>query len=112
MKRDEAYLQDILTAGLAISRFLKGVSKEAFLVNEEKNEAVVRKLEIIGEVARRVSPEVQLQLPDIPWHLLKGMRNILIHDYDDVDLDIVWETAQRDVPQLIGALRRYLDREV
>lgn len=94
MSRDSAYLADILHAALAIRRFTQGVSKEQFLANEEKYEAVNRKFEIIGEAARRLSPEARAKFPDIPWKLVTAMRNILIHDYDDVDLNVVWQTPR------------------
>ena len=107
MRRDDAYLEDILEAARSIRRFTGGVSRENFKANEEKYEAVNRKLEIIGEAARRLSPEVRNQFPEIPWQLLAAMRNILIHDYDDVDLDIVWDTTQHDLPPLIARLEAY-----
>ena len=108
MPRDNAYLEDILHAAKAIRRFLSGISLEDFKSNEEKYEAVNRKFEIIGEAARRLSPEALNVFPEIPWNLVTAMRNILIHDYDDVDLDIVWEMAQRDIPPLINRLESYL----
>jgi len=108
MRRDEAHLSDILEAARAIQRFTSGVSLEGFKANEEKYEAVNRKLEIIGEAARRLTPAVRGQFPEIPWNLLTGMRNILIHDYDDVDLDIVWDTVQRDLPPLVIRLAAHL----
>jgi uncharacterized protein with HEPN domain len=108
MPRDNAYLEDILQAARAIRRFLAGVSLEDFKSNEEKYEAVNRKFEIIGEAARRLSPEALKSFPEIPWKLITAMRNILIHDYDDVDLDVVWETAQRDIPLLLDRLESHL----
>ena len=90
MSRDRAYFTDILKAAQAIRRFTTGVSKEEFLANEEKYEAVNRKFEIIGEAARRLSPSARVQFPDIPWRLVTAMRNILIHHYDDVELEIVF----------------------
>ena len=108
MSKDNAYLEDILEAAKAIRRFTDGVSREAFKTNEEKYEAVNRKLEIIGEAARRLSPAARNLFPEIPWRLVTAMRNILIHDYDDVDLDVVWDTIQRDVPPLIERLEKHL----
>ena len=108
MSKDNAYLEDMLEAAKAIQRFTTGVSREAFKANEEKYEAVNRKFEVLGEAARRLSPEARNQFPEIPWKLLTGMRNILIHDYDDVDLDVVWDTVQKDVPVLITRLSGYL----
>jgi uncharacterized protein with HEPN domain len=107
MSKDNAYLADILKAAQAIERFLEGVSQAAFLSNEEKYEAVNRKFEIIGEAARHLSAEAKAQFPEIPWKLISAMRNILIHDYGDVDLVIVWDTTQRDIPGLIRVVEAY-----
>jgi len=108
MRKDDAYLEDILEAAKAVQRFTAGVSLSEFKSNEEKYEAVNRKFEIIGEAARRLSPEARNTFPETPWKLITAMRNILIHDYADVDLDVVWETVQRDIPPLISRLEDYL----
>ena len=97
-----------MQAAKAIRRFTDGVSREAFKLNEEKYEAVNRKFEIIGEAARRLSPAARNLIPEIPWKLLTAMRNILIHDYDDVDLDVVWDTIQRDLPPMTVHLEKHL----
>jgi uncharacterized protein with HEPN domain len=109
MPKDNAYLKDILEAARAIRRFLDGIRLEQFKANEEKYEAVTRKFEIIGEAARRLSPDARNEFPEIPWRLITAMRNILIHDYDSVDLDVVYNTAQRDLPPLIARLDIYLN---
>ncbi|MCW5553873.1 MAG: DUF86 domain-containing protein [Verrucomicrobiae bacterium] len=108
MKKDDAYLEDMLLAAKAIRRFLDGVNKAAFIANEEKYEAVNRKFEIIGEAARHLSPTARSLFPDIPWQLVTAMRNILIHDYDEVNLNLVWETAQNDLPKLIARIETHL----
>jgi uncharacterized protein with HEPN domain len=107
MSKDNAYLADILKAAKAIEHFLEGVPQAAFISNEEKYEAVNRKFEIIGEATRHLSVEARAQFPDIPWKQISAMRNILIHDYGDVDLVIVWNTTQRDIPRLIGVLEAH-----
>jgi uncharacterized protein with HEPN domain len=107
MSKDDAYLEDILHAARAIRRFTGGVSFEQFEANEEKYEAVNRKLQIIGEAARRLSPEARKLFPEIPWNLVTAMRNILVHDYDDVDLRVVWDTVEKDLPPLIARLERH-----
>jgi uncharacterized protein with HEPN domain len=60
---------------------------------------------IIGEAAGRISPEVQKEFPSIPFREIRGMRNIIAHDYGEVDLERVWETAQEDIPALLKTLR-------
>ena len=107
MSKDNAYLEDILHAAKAIRRFTAGVTLEQFKANEEKYEAVNRKFQIIGEAARRLSPEAKNGFAEIPWTLITAMRNIIVHDYDDVDLAIVWDSAQSNVPPLIARLEEY-----
>ena len=68
--------------------------------------SLVRLLEVIGEAANRVPRDVQARYPDIAWPEIIGLRNRLIHGYDSVDLDIVWQTVREDLAPLIGALER------
>ncbi len=67
--------------------------------------AIIRLLEIIGEAASKVTNEIRRQYSSVPWEAIIGARNRLIHAYFDVDLDVVWETIQRDIPPLISHLR-------
>ena len=108
MSRDNAYLRDVLDSARAIAQYLHGISREEFSANPEKQDAVIRRFEIIGEAARHLSPEARQALPEIPWRLVTGMRNILIHDYDDVDVETLWETAHHDLPALVLRLDAYL----
>ena len=69
------------------------------MANMEKQDAVLRCFEIIGEEASRLSPETQASFPNLPFRSMRGMRNIIAHDYGDVDIDQVWKTATTDLPK-------------
>ncbi len=73
--------------------------------------ALVRLIEIIGEAAARVSPESQREYPSIPWPEIIGMRNRLVHGYDEIDLDVLWDTIEFDLPPLITTLQQILESE-
>jgi uncharacterized protein with HEPN domain len=108
MSKDNAYLRDILDSAKAIRSYLAGLSREQFESNLEKQDAVIRRYALIGEAARRLSPAALKDLPDLPWRQITGMRNILIHDYDEVDETTLWDTAQNDLPGLILRLEAHL----
>jgi len=107
-KFQTSLLVDMRDSAMAICHYLKGVGKDTFYTNGEKQDAVLRRLEIIGEAAGRINHEVQKEFPDIPFREIRGMRNIIAHDYGEVDLERVWETATHDVPALLRALERAL----
>jgi len=100
MKRDRAYLRHILDTISNIEKFMKGVSKEAFFSNIEKQYAVLRGLEIIGEATKNLSEKLKIKYPQVPWREIAGMRDKLIHQYFGVDLELVWETTRTDLPEL------------
>jgi len=101
MPRDQVYLLDILQAARLAVSYVEGVQAEAFLRDTRLQDSVIRRIEIIGEAARRVSEQMKSSHPELPWEEMVGMRNLMIHEYDDVDLGIVWETVQNDLPGLI-----------
>ena len=111
MSRDNAYLRDILNAARSIQGYLHGLERGFFEASQEKQDAVIRRFEVMGEAARHLSPEARSALPEIPWRLITGMRNILIHDYDDVDAATLWDTAQADLPALVQRLDSYLAQQ-
>ena len=100
-------LRDILDSAKAIRQYLTGVTRDQFMANTEKQDAVLRRFEIIGEAASRLSPETQALFPHVPFRAMRGMRNIIVHDYGDVDLNQVWTTATTDLDELIATLERH-----
>lgn len=98
MSRDKSSLIDILNACESIGRFIQSKTKDDFYNDEMIQEAVIRKIEIIGEASNRISDELKNKFPDLPWRKMRDMRNILIHMYDE--LEIIWDTAKKDIPRL------------
>ena len=106
-EKQAGLLRDMLDSSRQIRAYIAGMTEESFVANMEKQDAVLRRIEIVGEAASRVSPETQALFPKIPFRGMRGMRNIIAHDYGEVDLDQVWKTATRDIPVLIDALEQY-----
>ena len=102
--RDAGYLLDILNAARGARQYLSGRTFETFLSDVQCQDAVVRRLEIMGEAARRIKAETRAKLTDLPWEQMIGIRNVMIHDYDDIDLEIVWDTVMKDLPPVIQRL--------
>lgn len=105
--RENGLLQDILNSAPAIRRYLHGINATAFLAHEEKQDAVLRRLEIIGEAASRLAPGTQSHFSEMPFRSMRGMRNIIAHDYGEVDLNLVWHTASRELPDVVRDLESY-----
>ena len=100
-QRDFSYLTDILEAARLIRSFIHGVDKERFEDSPLVQSAVMRQIEIIGEATKRLSEKFRAEHAEIPWRRIAGMRDILIHAYDHVDLDEVWNAAVTSLPALI-----------
>lgn len=101
---DAAYLWDMREAAREALSFVKGVDKAQFLADRRLRLATERELEIIGEAARRVSADCQSAHPDVPWRQIIGQRNILVHDYGEIDPELVWNVVDRRLPELISVL--------
>lgn len=105
---DAGRLGHILDATEKIERYLKGLDKQAFQLDEKTQDAVVRQLEIIGEAATNPTGDLRSKNPQVAWQFATAMRNRLIHGYFDVDPEIVWDTTQNDLPILKMEINKIL----
>ena len=101
MYRDDATLLDIAKAARLIAAFLQGVERDAFFANVEKQSAVLHQITILGEAVKRLSLDFRNQHGQVPWKQVAGMRDRIIHGYDQVNLPRVWSTATQEVPELL-----------
>ena len=109
MKNDTVYLHHILDAINRIQGYTAGVSYDQFLQDSLLQDGVVRQLEIIGEAAKNVSSTFRDAHPELPWSQMTGTRNKLIHGYFEVNLFIVWDTVQSDLPPLKQQVERIIE---
>jgi uncharacterized protein with HEPN domain len=105
MQRDPQFLLDMLQSAELIMTYTAQCSKAEFVGNVQLQDSVIRRLLVIAEAARRVSETARQSLPNVSWQEINGMRNRLVHEYDDVNLNIVWNVVQTEIPTLIEELK-------
>ncbi len=115
MKKDpRIHVSFILECIELIEEYLKGLTETEFLNSTQQQDAIIRRVELIGEAVKNISPEVKDMYPEIPWKRIAGMRDILVHDYLGLDLEITWKVAQVEIPELktkMLEVRRDLEAE-
>jgi len=110
MQRDyRAYLEDIIEAAGAVREFVTGMDKDELGKDRRTRDAVVRNLEVIGEAAKKLPAQMKRDHPEVEWKKIAGLRDILVHDYFGIDMDIVWDVVQNKLPVLNEQIRRILD---
>lgn len=103
------FLDDILDSLRLIRGYTTDVSEETFLADTKLQDAVIRRLLIIGEASARMPDAFRTAHPEIPWHKMTGMRNRLVHGYAEVNMAVVWDTLRNDLPPLKGRLSELLN---
>ena len=109
MKDDRLYLNHILECANRIQEYVKG-GREVFLKDQQVQDAVLRNLQIMTESCQRLSPELKQKHPVVDWRGLSGFRNILVHEYLGVDLEIVWELIDQKLKSLSSVVDNELKR--
>jgi uncharacterized protein with HEPN domain len=105
MQRDSATLLDIARAAGLVLEFTRDMDRAAFTRDAKSVSAVLHQVTVIGEAVERLSPEFREAHPDVPWRRIAGMRDKLIHGNDQADIEEVWKTATRDVPELLAYIK-------
>jgi uncharacterized protein with HEPN domain len=106
MERDLQSLLDMLQSAQIVADYLQGRSQNELTTDLQLQDAIIHRLLIIGEASKRVSEITRQTLTAIPWAAINGMRNRLVHEYDEIDLDVVWDTAVNGLPSLILELKK------
>ena len=103
------YLEDILESVGLIEEYARDAGKERFDASLQVQDAIIRRLEIIGEAVRKIPAEYKDAHDDIVWKQIAGMRNVLIHEYSTVNMERVWETIEKDFPEFKKRIAELLE---
>ena len=113
MKKDRdirLYLDDILEAIGKIEKYTEGLDFEKFRTDDKTGDAVIRNFLVIGEAVKKIPPGIRKKNPDIPWKIIAGMRDKLVHKYFGIRYDVVWETIELRLPSLRLDIKKILDQ--
>ncbi len=99
MKSDKFYLEQIVDAIRKVESYITDFDKSKFFADEKTQSAVILQLTLIGEISKKLSQETKLKI-NVPWKDIAGFRDKAIHDYFDVELNVVWDTVENDIPLL------------
>ena len=110
-KEDYIFIKHILESIGDIESFTKEISKDVFFKNKEKQNAVVRSLEVIGEAVKNIPDNLKEKYSSVPWREIAGTRDKMIHHYFGVDLNIVWDIVKKDIPKLKKQIEK-IEREL
>lgn len=104
----QLYLADILDSSNAVTEYVAGITFEDFGNERKTYSEVIREFEIIGEAVGKLPDELKQRRSDVEWQDIKDFRNLLIHEYFGVDLEIVWKVIQEDLPGLMEAVKEFM----
>ena len=105
------YLFHVLESIEFVRGYVESVDFRQFSENQQLQDAVIRRIEIIGEAVKNLPAEMRDAAPGVPWRRIAGMRDKVVHDYMGVDIELVWTVVHRDLPELAVAVRGLLERQ-
>ncbi|MEL6223278.1 MAG: DUF86 domain-containing protein [Cyanobacteria bacterium J06626_14] len=111
MSRDQQSILDIWNAAQEILSFTEGMDQASLTADRRTQAAVLYEIVIIGEATNRLSENYRAHHPTVPWKKIIGMRNILAHQYEKVDADVVWNVVHQDIPELMEMIAPFLPDE-
>ena len=110
-ERDQLALEDMMRYGSDAVEYVRGLTHDQFVVDHKTNRATMYAISTVAEASHRASPELQAKWTLVPWPLIWGMRNILMHEYGRVDLPTVYQVATGHLPKLLVQIRAILEQE-
>jgi uncharacterized protein with HEPN domain len=110
LKNGKLYLQHVLECADRIEKYTAGGKKD-FVADQMIQDAVVRNLQILSESIQRLTPLYQTKYPDIPWKNIGQFRNVIVHDYLGIDVDVIWDILEKDLSSLKASVKTILDKE-
>lgn len=111
MPRDfEVYLHDILEAIGKVNAYTAGLTRDQFEEDSKTVDAVLRNLEVIGEAVKGIPDTIRKTYPDVEWREIAGLRDVLIHHYFGINMDIIWDIVRNEIPRLDGSVRSILGK--
>ena len=108
MSRDQESLIDIAIAIRRALRYTDSISRAQLEANDEKLSAILYQITIIGEATKRLSQQFHQQHPEIPWREMAGMRDVIVHEYDQLDFDVIWDVVKNKLSELLSLIEPLL----
>lgn len=100
----------MVLAARRVLRYVENISQQDFEQDLEKQDSVIYRILILGEASKRISSDFREEHSNIPWRQVAGMRNILVHEYDQIDLEVLWDVTQKSIPDLLKKLNLLLEQ--